>query len=208
MNRTLKIIAWTCGVVFSAFFIATIYKSGGHELPERVEYYRSLFQNGLEWFLSSWMFGVFFIVMWIGVSFHTSRASGWRRLSEKFSNRPIGFVEPPAFTLCSGKFGAVSQNGILKVGFSKSGIVFKVVFLFRLWHPPLYLPWASIKSIEIQRSRVSDDSAFRKIAEFLSPFKYASINLTEYPDQVALVGWKEAFIKSIPPEIMSKQGDF
>ena len=208
MNRALKIIGWFWGVTFTVFFIATIYKSGGRDIPEPFEHYRSTFQNGLEWFLSSWMFGVFFIAMWVGVSFHMSSASGWKRLSSYFSGRRMGFVDPSEFTLGSGKFGKILHNGMLKVGFSKSGVVFKVLFPFRLWHPPLYIPWESIKNIELQKSRVDNNSAFRKIAELVSPFKYASIRLVEHPDQLVLVSWKEAFLKNIPPEIMGNESDF
>jgi hypothetical protein len=208
MKQTLKILGWVWGISFTAFMLATLYKSGGNSLPKEVEHYRALFQSGMEWFLSSWVFGIFFVAMWVAVSYQLSSASGWKRLSDYFSDKRMGFVDPSAFTLGSGKFGEILHNGMLKVGFGKSGVVFKVLFPFRLWHPPLYIPWQSIEKIDIQKSRVGKNSAFRKVAELISPRKYASVKLVEHPDQVILVSWKEEFRKNIPPTIMSNESNF
>ena len=207
MGRVLRMVWRVVGIAFAAYIAVTIYKSGGRALPSVIEHFRSFFQDGLEMYFSSWIFGVFVIVMAAGITFHKSRHGDWRQLSECFSGKHVDFDEPHAFTYEGGRFGQELRRGRFKVGFSKSGIVFKEVFPFHWWYPSIYLPWEGIERIEIQKSKLCNNGLFRKVVEFLSPFKYARINLAEYPEQIIFVGWKDVYIKYLPPEMMAKYRD-
>ena len=46
----------------------------------------------------------------------------------------------------SGTFGSwCHYNNILTVGYSETGLYLAVFFLFRVFHPPLLIPWSAIE---------------------------------------------------------------
>ena len=74
---------------------------------------------------------------------------GWHQLSTQFEVAPEDMIEPQ-FRLHHAKLGLARYNGVIKAAASASGLSLSVVFLFRIGHPPLLIPWSCIGSLEEQ----------------------------------------------------------
>jgi hypothetical protein len=95
-----------------------------------------------------WPFFPFvFIGMWILVSFIISHM-GWRSFSSRYpaASRPAGRV----YSSPSSWFGTIfaSYRNVVRVVFTNAGIYFYAMFLFRAFHPPFLVPWASVRRVE------------------------------------------------------------
>lgn len=68
--------------------------------------------------------------------------SGWRRLAQvyKAADSPRG----KSFYMRSGGVGLISYRSCLNVSVTPEGMFLSVFPLFRLCHPTLFIPWASI----------------------------------------------------------------
>ena len=88
---------------------------------------------GIGWFLI-----VTFVVMYA-----ISRMSGWVLLSRRFTATGDYVVE--TWTWQSARLrGWCNYNNCLCVGASPEGLYLGVMAPFRLFHPPLFIPWAEI----------------------------------------------------------------
>ena len=91
------------------------------------------------------LFPLFFIANWMFVVFILSKL-GWSKLLKKYSyNKPfigrrIGFV--------SAKINLTSYSNVIILKTNDEGFYMKVMFLFRFFHPPVFIPWSEIKNIE------------------------------------------------------------
>ena len=100
-----------------------------------------------EWFLP--LFPVFFAGMWVAVSVILSFAGGWRALSRAY---PVSL--PPSgrsFNLKSGRLGMTNYNGCLRFVAGAPGLGLSILFLFRVGHPPLFVPWSDV-SVEFRKA--------------------------------------------------------
>jgi hypothetical protein len=88
-------------------------------------------------------FLAFFAGLWAGVSYLLSRLSGWRTLAERYP----GAEEPKGERLLwtSGQLGAVSFNSCLNMTFSSAGFHLVPSLMFRLFMPPLLIPWSGVR---------------------------------------------------------------
>jgi hypothetical protein len=90
---------------------------------------------------------LFFLGMWTLVVFVVSHM-GWR----SFSNRYPAQSQPPgqAYSSPSSWFGSIfaSYRNVVRVVFTEAGVYFYTMFLFRAFHPPFLVPWASIRRVE------------------------------------------------------------
>lgn len=90
------------------------------------------------------VFPFFFVGMFILVLFVLSRR-GWIDLAshfgyaDNFSGNRIGVT--------SASINGVNYNNCLLVKVNEQGIYIKPVFVFRLFHQPILIPWREIKSI-------------------------------------------------------------
>lgn len=95
----------------------------------------------------------FFALMWIGTSALLSVASGWARLARSF--RATSPADGDRFWFVSGSMGArgfpVSYGGCLFVAVNRTGFRLSILLPFRLFSPPLFVPWANVESAEIRR---------------------------------------------------------
>jgi hypothetical protein len=89
-------------------------------------------------------FAVFFVLLWLVICFIVSLMSGWSSLAQQYrTERPF-----PAHTR---RFQrgvmrwTAKYNGVLTVGSDSEGIYLGVLFLFRLGHPPLFIPWRDVQ---------------------------------------------------------------
>ena len=92
------------------------------------------------------LFLVGFVVMWSLVSYLLSVIGGWSRLAEDYrSERPIE-GRRWRFQSASMRFSTAYSN-VLTIGASEAGLSLSVLFLFRLGHPPLFIPWSDLRKV-------------------------------------------------------------
>ena len=90
------------------------------------------------------LFPFFFVGMWCAICLTLSKMGGWRRLAESFPARdqPSG----KRFFMQGGKVGQVTYRGCLTLYTSPRGLYLSVWLLFRLGHPPVFIPWGDIRN--------------------------------------------------------------
>ena len=97
-----------------------------------------------EWFWPGVLLAVF-IAGWAGFSYLISYMSGWRYLAQAYRTRqPFlgGRLRPWAASMRWG----VNYNGLLALGADSQGMHVSVFFVFRIAHPPLFIPWTEISA--------------------------------------------------------------
>ena len=97
-------------------------------------------------------------LIWIFVCHIIALVSGWKRLAKHYPA-----VKPPrgrCHLMESGFIGIASYKGCLTIYTSEEGLYFKLWSLFRMAHPPLFVPWSSI------HNRVEKQYFWRKAMEF------------------------------------------
>ncbi|UOR03853.1 hypothetical protein MUN82_12940 [Hymenobacter aerilatus] len=75
---------------------------------------------------------------------------GWYQLSTQFQVAEEEIADSQ-FQLHQAKLGFARYNGVIKAAASASGLSLSVVFLFRVGHPPLLIPWSCIERLEEQK---------------------------------------------------------
>jgi hypothetical protein len=80
------------------------------------------------------------------VTFSSSTQSGWRNLSQNYRFRENNGPKQWRFvTARMAKEGRLSGfRAALNIGADKLGLYLSVFALFRLWHPPLFVPWSDL----------------------------------------------------------------
>ncbi len=148
-------------------------------------------------FLSSPIFPIFFIVMWLAASFILAIQSGWRRLAEQF--RALDEVNGQRFRFASGRvsrwknaslwnpYGGVNFSNILFVTVSDNGFKLSVFFLFAAFMRPIFIPWSAIESIGSGRVLWA---------------RYVSITLVDNLGKISLAGTPgHALLSSCPARL-------
>jgi hypothetical protein len=208
MKTAIKVISFIWALAFFAFIAARFYGSLVGPLPPTIAAYFFTFQKALESFLSSWLFGVVFVFVWVAISFQLSIMGGWAKLAKhyRFTGRLPDSIKK--LHMGSGRIGNISYNNTLRVAVSRSGIVLKVFFMFRIGHPCLQIPWQCIEAICIQGSPIdkSRNPILHAISSKLSWSKYAKISLNQLPDQNLIIPWKIEFSSNIPNSITVHDG--
>jgi hypothetical protein len=103
-------------------------------------------------------FLLFFALLWIAISLILSNIGGWNGLANHYRNDRDRTGETFRFRSGSFRYG-ISYNNCLSVNVSKEGLGLSVLFLFRIGHPPLFIPW---RDISISRG----EKFFMKIVKF------------------------------------------
>jgi hypothetical protein len=93
-----------------------------------------------------------------GILFLLSHIGGWSRLALKFPARDIPTGE--RFGWQSARIGLTRYNNALTIFTSREGLYFQPLFLFRLAHPPFFIPWSEVKHPQAQRMFMRDMVAF------------------------------------------------
>ena len=106
-------------------------------------------QDSLSRFLSTpYGFVIFFVTLWCSVCFLISLSSGWLALSRRFraQSNPYGQTRsagPFFYTVYMRFWGHYSS--VIRMTASEDALYLSVLFLFRVGHPPLCIPWAEIQ---------------------------------------------------------------
>lgn len=86
-----------------------------------------------------------FVAVWTFVAWIASRASGWHRMTQRFgSPGPFGSVGERV-RFASAQIGWANYSGALELRASASGLFLATVWVFRPFHPPLFIPWSDLQ---------------------------------------------------------------
>ena len=88
-----------------------------------------------------YVFPVFFVTIWLFVTYWVALLGGWRLLSKRF--RAAGPFSGQKWYMQSAAMRALSRyNNALTIGADSNGLFIVPFVLFRGWHPPLFIPWS------------------------------------------------------------------
>ncbi len=96
-----------------------------------------------EWLAA--LFIPFFVGMWVSVCFLLSLIGGWRKLARRY--RSPGAIEGTKWRNQSAELRGYfksSYGNCLTVVANEAGLGVSILFLFRVGHPPLFIPWTEI----------------------------------------------------------------
>jgi hypothetical protein len=88
-------------------------------------------------------FGIYFLCLWTAVSLIISFVGGWFELGRVYRSAKPFPVSRWRFQDAYMRFLA-SYRGVLTVGADAEGLYASVFPLFRIAHPPLFIPWQDI----------------------------------------------------------------
>ena len=80
---------------------------------------------------------------WIGVGLLIARIGGWAALAAAYSHSGEFQGERLRFQTAQMRWGT-NYGGCLTIGANHRGLFLSVLFLFRIGHPPLFIPWTDI----------------------------------------------------------------
>ena len=109
-------------------------------------------------FFAPFIFGIFFVAIWLAVTLLLSLMSGWARLAKIYPARAK--FEAEQWHFVSGQLrNFVSYRNCLTVGANADGMHLSILLPFRVGHPPLFIPWSDIAVAE-------DRLFFTKVGRF------------------------------------------
>jgi hypothetical protein len=103
-------------------------------------------------------FPFLFILFWLAVNIVISRISGWAALARVYRSDDSFDGECWRFQSSQMRY-AMSYRNNLTIGADRRGLSLSILFLFRMGHPALFIPWADITVSEKQ-------SFLKKMIEF------------------------------------------
>jgi hypothetical protein len=84
-----------------------------------------------------------FIPLWCAVSVYIAFMGGWRQLAKHYrANNP--FLGKKFYFQSASMKGMTNYNKVLTIGVNREGLFISALFIFRLGHPPLLIPWPEI----------------------------------------------------------------
>jgi hypothetical protein len=100
-----------------------------------------------QWFIPT------FALMWVAITGLLAQVGGWATLAKQF--RSDDAASGDRFWFVSGSMGLrylpVSYGSCLFLNVSNTGFRLSILFAFRLFSPPLFVPWAAVESVERKR---------------------------------------------------------
>ena len=107
------------------------------------------------WFL------LLFVVAWLGACGMLSLMGGWHRLATRF--RSASDINGEKYRFASMSLGSglfpVRYRNTLFVTVGRSGMALSVLFLFRVLHPPLFIPWSAVETVRPEMSWLTKQTA-------------------------------------------------
>lgn len=95
------------------------------------------------------MLPFYFVGLWCFVSVVLSRLGGWHRLAGKYLAATTAAGH--RYGMQSMQLGLVNYSGCLTLHVSDGGIHLAVWLLFRLAHPPLFIPWSEMRNAVVKK---------------------------------------------------------
>jgi hypothetical protein len=85
----------------------------------------------------------FFVTVWVLSIYLVAAASGWRLLATRF--RAQGPFTGQSWRMQFARMRWMTNyNNALTIGADSTGLFMAPMVLFRVWHPPLFIPWTEI----------------------------------------------------------------
>jgi hypothetical protein len=104
------------------------------------------------WTIWIYVYPLFFVTIWCVVCFLISAFSGWQALARRFRMQ----VEPYGDVKGAGPFfyavqmrNKANYSSVIRVAVASDALYLSILFLFRVGHPPLAIPWGEIKFSKI-----------------------------------------------------------
>ena len=91
-----------------------------------------------------------FAFSWFFTGAAVSRMTGWHRLAQRFTFQGEVPSQLWRFKSATARYGS-HYNNCLTIGASPAGLYMAMPWLFRVGHPPLFIPW---NEITIYRAKV------------------------------------------------------
>ncbi|PQO25051.1 hypothetical protein C5Y96_26465 [Blastopirellula marina] len=90
-----------------------------------------------------------FVTIGGSLMFAFAAIGGWRDLARRYpaEEKPEGEY----YHFRSGSFSGIGYKNVLTVGVCDDGLYLAVFFLFRVAHPPLFLPWSEVTGGHVVR---------------------------------------------------------
>jgi hypothetical protein len=102
--------------------------------------------DGILPFLTPFLFPLFFVAMWLFVTWLIGKISGWHALAARFPDKR----ETPLkqMTWRSGRMGSLGAriNRVLNIDVCPSGLRFSLMWLFANTNKPFLVPWDQIQT--------------------------------------------------------------
>ena len=92
-----------------------------------------------------WIIPVAFVTLWICTGPLLALISGWHRLAMRF--RMQGEFAGPVRKMQSARLRFTNYNRVLTIGANQNGLFMVPFVLFRVGHPPLFIPWTEISNV-------------------------------------------------------------
>jgi hypothetical protein len=89
------------------------------------------------------IFSLYFVALWTLVSYWIALAGGWRLLAKRFRLQGTYVGQKWSMQSASMRW-LINYNSALTVGADNAGLFIAPLFLFRAWHPPLFIPWTEV----------------------------------------------------------------
>jgi hypothetical protein len=104
----------------------------------------------LNWLLSNPIyFGIYFVFIWLFVHYSLSKISGWAAIAKRYRRQNV--THGKLYPFVGMDIGEAMQSGTLFVRVGNEGLDISVFLLFRLFHPPLLIPWNAFDSCKRTR---------------------------------------------------------
>jgi len=98
---------------------------------------------------------LFFIILWMGVCKLISATGGWRILARDY--RANSLFDGQKLWLKSATLRRwTNYSNCVNMGANKYGLYLSVLLLFRIGHPPLFIPWTDISTEAVSRRLLLD----------------------------------------------------
>ena len=95
-----------------------------------------------------YVFAIFFLTLWCFICFFVSILGGWHLLSGRFCAQTAPYGETktagPFFYGVKMRF-RVNYGNVIRLTAAEDALYISILFLFRIGHPPLCIPWKEIQ---------------------------------------------------------------
>lgn len=89
------------------------------------------------------------LALWCASCFAASVLGGWHSLARRY--RQLRPFSGQRWRFCSGSMGLANYSLCLTLGANPEGLSLAVLLPLRLGHPPLFIPWSEVESVEPHR---------------------------------------------------------
>jgi hypothetical protein len=114
------------------------------------------------------LYPLFFVAIWIGICVAVAMLAGWPTLAQRF--RATGSPAGQMFFFASGSmrtgFLPIGYRNCLTVTVGEAGVRIRMLFLLRVMHAPLLIPWSAIDLVTRQAGAFGRKGAVIAIRDF------------------------------------------